>query len=170
MSVDISKELSPPNDAHEYHYNHRFVSVDRNKIISEYIPNWRISVAAAFGEEANIKSVIVDGVPVGPAPGPKAINGFVFITSKPYLQVKGFTDKESKHGPLKNERREDVDLTVKIGYKYCASNGAPWRAYPEVTNEQTGFLIGALNDALDGRPLVIRNATVTDAQGRPKSA
>jgi hypothetical protein len=168
MSVDVAAELAPPNESYPFAYDHQYVRVDLNRIMNDIVDAWRSSCAAQFCKDANDQSCIIDGVPYGPTPTTKA--SWNFVTSRPFVIKDAFTDDETT-GPFPNRvRKETVRSRFRIGYKYTPAAGAIWRPYTEVEQEQRSHLWGAVDDAIQGRQAVRREATVTNADGRPKSA
>jgi hypothetical protein len=168
MSVDVAAELAAPNESYPFGYDHQYVRVDENKIKHDIVDAWRNHCAARFCKEANDQSCIIDGVPYGPTPTTKA--SWNFVTSRPFVIKEAFSDDQIKTPWPNNERREIVRSKFQIGYKYTPAAGAIWRPYTEVEQEQRSHLWGAVDDAIHGRPAVRREATVTQPDGRPKSA
>lgn len=171
MAVNVAAELSDPNLAYTHHYYHKFVSVDDNKIIFEYISAWGIAAAAWVAKEWGIQSVIIDGVPFGPTPTSRA--SWEFATSRPYVIVEEWSDKHGKDPWPSNARWQKVDVRMKIGLKVVDSlkdgKRANWRAYPEIDNEQRNQLTAAIKEARAGSPAVRRESTVTFPDGYPRS-
>ena len=165
----VPAELDPPNNSYTYTWDHHYVRVSDDKIFHDFISNFRSFCAATLCPELGISSCIIDGIPWGPTPGPKT-HGWMFVDSRPVVEIKEWHN-ERKHHPFPDNRDEQiVRLTARVGYKYTESLHAPWRAYPEVTNETDAQLWQAIDDAINGRAAVMRVPTVTDPNGRPKSA
>jgi hypothetical protein len=168
MSVDVAAELAAPNESYPFTYNHDYVRVDENRIKYDIVDAWRAYCAALFCKQANDQSCIIDGVPYGPTPTTKA--SWNFVTTRPFVIKEAFTDDEVT-GPWPNKvRKEIVRSKFQIGYKYTPAVGAIWRPYTEVEQEQRSHLWGAVDDAIHGRQAVRREVTVTNPDGRPKSA
>jgi hypothetical protein len=168
MSVDVAAELGAPNDSYLFEYNKQYVRVDENRIKHDIVDAWRNYCAAQFCKEANDQSCIIDGVPYGPTPTTKA--SWNFVTSRPFVIKEAFSDDETRTPWPRNESKEMVRSRFRIGYKYTPAAGAIWRPYTEVEQEQRSHLWGAVDDAIHGRQAVRREATVTNPDGRPKSA
>jgi hypothetical protein len=170
MSVDVAAELAAPspNESQTFQYNKQYVRVDLNRIMNDIVDAGRNSCAAQFCRDANDQSCIIDGVPYGPVPTSKAT--WNFVNTRPFVINEVFSDVETDSGFPHYVRKEVVESRFRVGYKWVSAAGAIWRPYPEVEQEQRSHLWGAVDDAIHGRQAVRREATVTQADGRPKSA
>jgi hypothetical protein len=168
MSVDVAAELAAPHESYTFTYDHDYVRVDENRIKYDIVDAWRNWCAAQFCREANDQSCIIDGVPYGPTPTTKA--SWNFVTTRPFVIMEAFSDDEIT-GPWPDKKRtEKVRSRFQIGYQWTPAVGAIWRPYFEVEQEQRHFLWGAVDDAIHARQAVRREVTVTNPDGRPKSA
>lgn len=172
VSVNVAAELSAANDSYVASHFSKHVLVDDDKIINIVIDTWRNACAAYVAKGYGITSVIIDGIPIGPAPTEKA--EWKFIISRPYVIVEEWKVVPNRKGAFKTMREMKVNVRVDIGYKETSSlkdgKRAVWRAYLEINNEQRGQLFAAIDDARHGRPAVRRESTLTFPDGYPRSA